>query len=184
MPLTADNKGTNADGSRNEDYCVYCYKDGYFTQDFTMEQEIDHCAQFVEHYNKEAGKQLTREEYKDVLRQFFPNLKRWSCPADQLPLPSPLKRQLIDEINALGIKDMPRVEDLFVLPGSFINQEYHLNGNSVFLLDNDATYWGTQIEKQNGEERCFGIACDGKYILVSEYGKDGENPEIVLLKRR
>lgn len=22
MPLTTDNKGTNADGSRNEDYCI------------------------------------------------------------------------------------------------------------------------------------------------------------------
>ncbi|WP_373840947.1 zinc ribbon domain-containing protein, partial [Bacteroides heparinolyticus] len=33
MPLAADNKGTNSDGSRNEDYCIYCYKDGKFTQD-------------------------------------------------------------------------------------------------------------------------------------------------------
>ena len=48
MPLTTDNKGTNADGSRNEDYCIYCYKDGRFTQDFTMEQMIEHCAQFTD----------------------------------------------------------------------------------------------------------------------------------------
>lgn len=184
MPLTADNKGTNADGSRNEDYCIYCYKDGLFTQDFTMEQMIDYCAQFVEHYNKKAGEQLTYEEYKNMLRQHYPNLKRWNSPIDQLPHPSPMKRQIIDEINALDIKDMPKVENLFILQGSFINIEYHLNGNSMFLLDNDATYWGIQIEKQNGEEHCFGIACDEKYILVSEYGKERENPEIVLLKRR
>ncbi|UKI39431.1 MAG: hypothetical protein L6V35_00345 [Alistipes putredinis] len=57
---------------------------------------------------------------------------------------SPIKRQLIEEINALDIEGMPEVDNLFVLQGSFINQEYRLNGNSVFLLDNDASYWGTQ----------------------------------------
>ena len=25
MPLTEDVLGTNADGSKNEDYCMYCY---------------------------------------------------------------------------------------------------------------------------------------------------------------
>ena len=38
------------------------------------------------------------------LRQYFPNLKRWQLPADQLPpATSPIKQQLIDEVNALGI---------------------------------------------------------------------------------
>ena len=26
MPLTEEVLGTNADGSKNEDYCMYCYK--------------------------------------------------------------------------------------------------------------------------------------------------------------
>ena len=26
MPLGDENRGTNADGSYNEDYCFYCYK--------------------------------------------------------------------------------------------------------------------------------------------------------------
>ena len=33
MPLTEDILGTNADGSKNEDYCMYCYKDGKFLQE-------------------------------------------------------------------------------------------------------------------------------------------------------
>ena len=36
MPLTDEVLGTNADGSKNEDYCMYCYKDGKFLQDCTM----------------------------------------------------------------------------------------------------------------------------------------------------
>ena len=47
MPLTDEILGTNADGSKNEDYCMYCYKDGKFLQDCTMEEMIEHCAQFV-----------------------------------------------------------------------------------------------------------------------------------------
>ena len=77
MPLTTDNKGTDADGGRNEDYCIYCYKDGRFTQDFTMEQMIEHCAQFTDEINKESGQTLTQEQAKDMMRQFFPQLKRW-----------------------------------------------------------------------------------------------------------
>lgn len=33
-------------------------------------------------------------------------------------------------------------------------------------------------------ERCYGIACCEKYILVSEYGKNGADAELVLFKRR
>ena len=47
MPLTDDVLGTNADGTKNEDYCMYCYKDGKFLQDCTMEEMIEHCAQFL-----------------------------------------------------------------------------------------------------------------------------------------
>lgn len=78
MPLTDSNKGVNADGSPNSDYCAYCYKDGRFTQDFTMSQMIEFCAQFTDQINKEAGWNLTPEQAKEQMRQFFPQLKRWS----------------------------------------------------------------------------------------------------------
>jgi len=77
MPLTEELKGTNADGSKNEDYCIYCYKDGAFTQDCSMEEMIDFCAQFVDEVNKNMPKPMTQEEYKQMMRQYFPMLKRW-----------------------------------------------------------------------------------------------------------
>ena len=52
MPLTDEVLGTNADGSKNEDYCMYCYKVGKFLQDCTMDEMIEHCAQFVDEVNK------------------------------------------------------------------------------------------------------------------------------------
>lgn len=77
MPLTNTNKGTNADGSLNEDYCTYCYQNGKFTQNLTMSQMIEFCAQFTDQINQEAGWQLTPEQAKAQMRQLFPLLKRW-----------------------------------------------------------------------------------------------------------
>ncbi len=69
--------GANADGSTNFDYCRYCYHEGAFLQDLTMDGMIEHCAQFVDQFNKNTGQNLTPEDYKVMLRQYYPNLKRW-----------------------------------------------------------------------------------------------------------
>ena len=185
MPLGAEIFGTNADGSQNTDYCIYCYKEGAFTGDFTMEEMVQFCAQYVGEYNKNTGKNLTQEEYKEVLRQLYPNLKRWQLPADKLPkAENPLKKQFIEEVNALGINGMPKINNLFILQGSFINDTYNVQGNSIKVLDDKATYWGNQIEKPGCPGHCFGIACGEQYILVSEYEAGGKNAEIIMLKKR
>ena len=77
MPLTDDVLGTNADGTKNEDYCMYCYKDGKFLQDCTMEEMIEHCAQFVNAVNEGLEKPITKEEYIGMMKTYFPQLKRW-----------------------------------------------------------------------------------------------------------
>ena len=56
MPLTDENRGTNANGSSSEDYCVYCYKKGEFTQDFTMSQMIEFCLQFLDQWAVQMSK--------------------------------------------------------------------------------------------------------------------------------
>ncbi len=185
MPLGAEVLGTNADGSPSEEYCIYCYKDGAFTGNFTMEEMVEFCAQFVDEFNKNSGPKLTKEEYKNVLRGLYPQLKRWQLPADELPhADSPLKQELISEINALNISGMPKIDNLFVLSGSFINQAYNINGNNIKVLDDKASYWGNQLEKPGSPGRCLGIAADEHYILVSEYSQGGQDAEIVLLKKR
>ena len=77
MPLTEEILGTNADGSKNEDYCMYCYKDGKCTQDCTMDEMIEFCSQFVDVVNKNMPKPMTTDEYIGMMRQYFPTLKRW-----------------------------------------------------------------------------------------------------------
>ena len=77
MPLTEEILGTNADGSKNEDYCMYCYKDGKFLQDCTMDEMIEYCAQFVNTVNEGLEKPITKEEYIGQMKTYFPHLKRW-----------------------------------------------------------------------------------------------------------
>lgn len=78
MPLHDPNEyGTNADGSFNDEYCKYCYAEGKFTKQCTMDEMIDHCAQFVEEFNKDSEQKMTREEAIKQMRMFFPHLKRW-----------------------------------------------------------------------------------------------------------
>ena len=50
MPIEKDEIiGTNADGSQNNDYCVYCFKDGKFTDSTsTLEEYIEYSLQFAE----------------------------------------------------------------------------------------------------------------------------------------
>lgn len=93
------------------------------------------------------------------------------------------KEHLISEINALGIKGLT-VNDLNLLNGFFVNLEYSLaNGQTVKLLEDNNVYLGNQIEVA-GKERCYGVVADKNYILVCEYGCNGENPEIILYKKR
>ena len=77
MPLTDEVLGTNADGSKNEDYCMYCYRDGKFLQDCTMEEMIEHCAQFIGAVNEGLPNPITKEEYIGMMKTYFPQLKRW-----------------------------------------------------------------------------------------------------------
>ena len=98
------------------------------------------------------------------------------------------KKQLIDEINELHIPGMPKIEDLNPLNGTFVNLKYPLpNGKTIQLLDNDEIYLGNQVESEfnDGEIlRCYGIIANVDFILVSEYGPNGINPEIIIYKKR
>jgi hypothetical protein len=62
--------------------------------------------------------------------------------------------------------------------------EYTLpNGQRVKFLDDDATYLGYQLESEFGG-RCFGIAAGMDFLLVCTYEENGENPELVIYKKR
>lgn len=74
MPLTSDEVlGTNRDGEKNQEYCVYCYKDGAFTSEVTMEEMIEQCLV----YGGDSGIFANKEQARKMMKQWFPTLKRW-----------------------------------------------------------------------------------------------------------
>lgn len=72
MVMGEEEYGYNADRSRNADYCKYCFPNGAFGKDETMEEMIESCIPF-----RIGGECKTPEEARERMRELFPTLKRW-----------------------------------------------------------------------------------------------------------
>lgn len=79
MPLEfMELRGTEKDGRKSADYCVYCYKEGYYINDCTMEQMIDFCVPHMVN-GEESFTEASAEKYLNAL---LPTLKRWEKKSD------------------------------------------------------------------------------------------------------
>ena len=179
MPLEDSVTSRETDGNFNEDYCKWCYADGeYMYSD--MDDLIDVCVKNM------VSDEHSEDEVRAYLKATLPKLDYWKR-YDELggnKAFEQFKQQLIDEINALNVEGMPQLKKLNALVGSYINLEYRLpNGKSVKYLDDNATYLGNQLESDFGG-RCFGIAANMEFILICTYEENGENPELVIYKKR
>ena len=180
MPLDDSIISREKDGSLNEDYCKWCYADGTYTYS-DMNDLIDVCIPHM------VNEQFTEEQARAYMKQMLPNLdywKRYEELSDGGQFDA-FKKQLIDEINALGIEGMPKVDKLNALVGSYVNLEYRLPGGAkVKFLDDNNTYLGNQLESELGGDRCFGVLANMDFIMVCTYGEGGLDPELVLYKKR
>ena len=180
MPLEDSIISREKDGTLNEDYCQWCYADGTYTYS-DMDDLIDVCVQHM------VGEDFTEEQARAYMKQRLPQLdywKRYEELSDDGQFEE-FKEKLIQEINDLHIEGMPKVEKLNALVGRFVNLPYRLpSGAEVKFLDDQVTYLGNQLEPLFGGDRCFGVLASMDFILVSTYGKDGADPELVLYKKR
>ena len=180
MPLEDEIIGRNKDGSLNEDYCKWCYADGTYTYS-DMDELLDVCVKHM------VSDQFTEEQARAYMKQKLPQLdywKRYEELSDDGQFEA-FKAQLIDEINALAIEGMPKVDKLNALVGSYVNLAYPLpSGQKVKFLDDGTTYLGNQLECEFGGDRCFGVLANMDFILVCTYEAEGANPELVLYKKR
>ena len=180
MPLEDSNISKETDGFFNEEYCKWCYADGeYMYHD--MDDLIDVCISHMSNDN------FTPEQVRAYMKDMLPKLNYWKQYTNLAGAGKfeEFKKQLIAEITALHVEDMPKVEKLNALVGGYINLEYRLpNGETVKFLDDGATNLGTQLECEFSGDRCFGIAANMDFIMVSTYEKNGENPELVIYKKR
>ena len=73
MPLLQEEHfAKNADGTRNDKWCSYCFHDGVLGE-CALEEMIDICAPI----EVRDGRAKTLEEAKEQLGQFLPTLERW-----------------------------------------------------------------------------------------------------------
>ena len=180
MPLEDSIIGSNSDGTLNEDYCQWCYADGtYMYSD--MDQLIDVCIPHM------VGESFSEEQARTYMKQILPTLDYWKR-HDELGDNGQFeafKARLIEEINDLHVEGMPKLEKLNALVGQFVNLEFPLPGGaSAKFLDDRTTYLGNQLEPEAGDGRCFGVLANADFILVCTYAAGGEDPELVLFKKR
>ena len=181
MPLEDDAiMGRDRDGALNENYCKWCYADGTYTY-HDMDDLLDVCVRNM------VGESFTEEQARAYMKALLPGLDYWKnfdAHNDNGAFEA-FKRQLIEEINELHIKGMPKVEKLNALVGRYVNLAYVLpNGRAVRFLDDRKTYLGNQLECTPGGEQCFGVLADREFLLICTYEKDGQNPRLVLYKKR
>ena len=71
MPLSEDFLAREADGSFNERYCKWCWEDGHFLQDCTMEEMVEHCIPHM------PLAQTEPDACRAYMRSLLPTLERW-----------------------------------------------------------------------------------------------------------
>ncbi len=76
MPISADfkNFGTEADGSSASEYCMFCYKDGGFTNPTQTVDEMVHSS--IDFMTANLG--FEREQATQMSNDVIPKLKRWN----------------------------------------------------------------------------------------------------------
>lgn len=73
MKMKNSDFGRNSDGSINKDYCKYCFPNGSFSKDETMEEMIESCIPFL----IKDGDFDTEKNAREHLEKLYPTLKRW-----------------------------------------------------------------------------------------------------------
>ena len=72
MPLEDEIMSKEKDGSINEEYCKWCYKDGNFTYN-DMESLISFCE------NTMSNATFSKQQVRDYMNNLLPKLKHWSA---------------------------------------------------------------------------------------------------------
>lgn len=74
MIITPGDCGTDADGNKTDHYCKWCYDQGEYTYETTMDAMIEDCAPRLA---ENTG--MTRDEAVSLMGAVLPTLERWSA---------------------------------------------------------------------------------------------------------
>jgi hypothetical protein len=73
MPLQKEEDfGTNENGSKNNEFCHFCFQNGRFTDEgITMDEKIE------KNINIAMNMGISEDKAKEMANNTIPNLKRW-----------------------------------------------------------------------------------------------------------
>ena len=74
FPLTDEFFGTNTDGTKNKEYCQFCFQRGQFTKPHLTKQEM--ITTSIHHMITEL--EFPREKAERLAYEIIPQLKRWN----------------------------------------------------------------------------------------------------------
>ena len=102
MPLRFDVEeylGTNSDGSRSDEFCYYCLKDGKYIVDISMWEMIDIWIKYTDKYNEYADTDYSPKELREILDKRLPTLNRWRQKQETSSLHHKMIQNIIVYIN-------------------------------------------------------------------------------------
>ena len=67
--------GTNNDGSQNTDYCIFCFKNGDFTYEISMNEMVEKGIDFLKRFGRLNDKNT--DGIREMLNVMYSGLKRW-----------------------------------------------------------------------------------------------------------
>ena len=162
--------GTNEDGSIQEEYCTYCFQKGDFTQNRTMEEQIEKNLEFLDEFNKDTNANFSKEQAREEMLQYFPTLKRWKNEI--------LQDKVIKKLEELEIPEFKDIKEMCELPGAYVNMESELpNGEKKKVLQDDAMYLCCQAPINDLE--CYGVAANEERIVIYRYKNDDSESKII-----
>lgn len=104
MPIyLSEQLGSDSMGLNVDDYCAFCYKEGEFTSDVTMEEMIELCSKYMNDMPKEQAILLLKKKY--------PTLKRWAQKEDTQNEYHKSINLVLDYINQ-NLKETPDLDKL------------------------------------------------------------------------
>ena len=88
------------------------------------------------------------------------------------------EHEILSRLHSLGIPELLEIQTLNKLDGAYINLLCELpNGEFGKILKDTHLYYANQIDKKE-DDRCYGIASDGKQLAVYEYGCGGKDAKL------
>lgn len=89
------------------------------------------------------------------------------------------EEKILHRLHTLGIAELTEIQTLNRLNGDYINLLCELpNGQFGKILQDNCIYYANQIDKKS-DDRCYGIASDGKQLAVYEYGCEGKDAKLI-----